>query len=160
MGYRMRATGRFFSDWHNYATLAACGVTAVLVVTIAATLGRATTAEHQLEEVRQRAGRRVDLLNQRIDALAEDKADLSTANGALAAQVIALQEQLRAAGQTPVVVRPVVMQTAPSTTIPASTSTTRPPPVAPPVPPTTRPPRECPLPTVPVNDRCLLPAAS
>lgn len=129
---RLRAVGRWATDWRNGATLAASLlVVVVFLVVNDAVAGRRDAFEalkaqtEQAIDARRAATRRIDLLQAKIDELVARGEVNAAVLGELAAEVDALRAQVRSLGADPVVDDP----RSPSTTArPAPpTSTTSPP---------------------------------
>ena len=139
---------RWFIDWRLYATLAASVVAGVLFFVV---LDSSRGRDDALEALKAQAAQAIDTreaLSRRIDVLEEQGAEQI-------AQIIALRDQLTAAGVTPVVAEPARPRSAEKpqrppapTTTSSTTTTTRP---RPPTTTTTAPPCT----TVPVLERCV-----
>lgn len=144
---------RWLVDWRLYATFAASVVAGVLVfVVVDSSIGR----HDALEALRAQAAQSIDIReaqSRRIDVLQEQIGELTS-------QIIALRDQLTAAGVTPVVNEPARPRLTPERPTSPTTSTTRAQPQPQPPPSTTsttQPPEPPPPPctTVPVLGRCV-----
>jgi hypothetical protein len=129
---------RWLSNWRNGATL----VASLLVALVAFVVIDASQARQDALDARNRtaatATRRIDKLNDRIEALGTMLFEQADANGQrigeLTAQVEALSQQVRDLGGTPIVVQPSASSssssqqptttTAPRAPSPTTTTTT------------------------------------
>jgi hypothetical protein len=135
---------RWLSNWRNGATL----VASLLVALVAFVVIDASQARQDALDARNRtaatATRRIDKLNDRIEALGTMLFEQADANGQrigeLTTQISALQEQVRQLGGKPVVVVNGTGTTSTTSMSSTTTTTTRRPPT-----PTTSPPRRCPF---------------